>query len=156
MTTTKVVQFLADVQVMMAVHFQDRHIVFPRFGASELYESFGPTFAQDLQNHFTPEAFAAIFKVSRNAYWFLLTVATTAAVADQFPATTEDVEHALEIQRRIVFCVPGNRALLQKVTSSSPACLNESEQIEAGHLCFTLLEVGGPEGESVVFNPLYL
>jgi hypothetical protein len=148
--------FLAEIRAILAALDIDRRIALTGFNGSELFAERGPDFHQRLRKYLSPQAIEAINKVSCNAFWFVLMAGTTAALAEHFPAGADDVQAALIVQRRIVSRDPGMQELIEKVARVNFDKLSKKEFEEAGQRSLILLQVGGPEGECLIFNPVFL
>jgi hypothetical protein len=156
MSVNELSGFLAEVRTILATLDIDRRVALSQFRGSEMFAECGPEFHQRLSKYLSAPAIEAIDKVSYNAFWFVLMVGTTLVVADQFPAGAEDVAMALRFQRRIVTRDPGMPALLAKVGTGNFDKLTRRELEEAGQRSLLLMETSGPEGGTLIFNPVFL
>ncbi len=156
MADREIALVLRELRAVLLALDIDQQIVVPKFSGSEMFSQAAPEFHSSLCHFASAEAQLAMDKVSYNAYWFLVTAGTTLAVADHLPATADDVSRAIYLQRQLISQDAKAAALLAKVSSGKLSDLTEAEFIEAGRRRFLLIDECGPEGTSILFNPLFL
>jgi hypothetical protein len=146
--------FLSMSEALLPALAREKHIYSADFQGRKYFAETNPGLFRLLCHVASPEAIAAIEKVSANAFWFLITAGTAVALAEGMPAREEDVSRAICLQRRLSIGEPGSEALRLKVSGGNFNLLSEAELADAGKRCFILLQECGVEGPSFLFNPL--
>lgn len=156
MANAEISRFLRELETVLSTLDIERRLFESDFQGAKYFAEAQTDLFRLLCTVASPEAIAAIDKVSKNAFWFLIAAGTTMALAADVPASAEDVSRAICLQRRLIARAPGAEALLARVSSGNFNNLSEKDLGEARRRYFILLNECGIEGPTWFFNPLYL
>jgi hypothetical protein len=144
--------FLSVIAQKLAGEASNHRYVQPRFSGYDHFSS-QPAFFAQVVKAASASALDRIDSLAGNAHWFLVMLATSLVLADQLPASEDDVVRALYLQRQLAIRASGE-SIVGRVGAGKFSALTESEFVDACARGLIVVDNTNPEGDQLYVNPV--